>query len=411
MKRYLFLAVLVLALVLAGLPALAADSGPAPGDSAVYFKGEPPFADQETIANQLAVAVLVKLGVIDGYPQADGTYQFDPDRVVTRAEMAKIISVIASGGQDVAAYQNIVAAEFADVPADYWARPYVAYCAAANIITGRGDGKFYPEAPVTNPEVLKMLLVALGYSPAAYGLVGNGWQDHTQALAKESGLIFPGGKADNSGRGCDRDNMALLVYQALFTKTAGGNQPWLAARLGAERLSEINVYISQLITEPEPEKVVQMKDLPTHIELTAFIDASSVHSTKGGYSCDVYDKDGNKLQRFIFEKAPEKSQVVVYKILSDGSISLFGKDKAKDYQPCPEPYQVTDASQGPERYTVQESGSSVTETLIVRAEAPIYQVADGELEELDELEEDDLFYIMRTDGGKLLAIFVVGKIK
>jgi|GEM_PF-5572564 len=404
MKKCLFLLALVMFLLPAALPAVAADRPFADGDSAVYFSGEPRFLDQDQIDHQLAIAVLAELGVIDGYRQAGGGYIYDPDRVVTRAEMAKIISVIATGGQDVAADQHI-AAGFKDVPETYWGRPYVAYCAARGIISGRGDGYFYPEDPVKGTEALKMLLVLLGCEPETSGLLTGEWERNTLDLARAFGLLTQDGGVDTAA-GCDRDTMGLLAYRALFANKAGGTQNLLAACFGQQILTEIDAYIAELLTPPKQSGVVHLSDLPLRTELIAFIDASTAYRTEGGYSCDAYDQDGNKLLRFIFEQEPDHTQVAVYKILGSGKISFFDADEAEDYLPCPAHYTVELAAAAPSRYTVRDSGTGVSTTLIVKDGVPVYDVRDSGIEEIDEMEAGDQFYLMRSDSGRVLAIFV-----
>ena len=55
------------------------------------------FTDKDEIVNQEAVNTLVSLGVLNG--KEDGSY-FAPADIVTRAEMAKIITVCLNGGND-----------------------------------------------------------------------------------------------------------------------------------------------------------------------------------------------------------------------------------------------------------------------------------------------------------------------
>ena len=63
------------------------------GASAVSYND---FTDRDEIVNKDAVSMLTTLGVIDG--KTDGS--FDPEGTVTRAEMAKMISVVLNQGVD-----------------------------------------------------------------------------------------------------------------------------------------------------------------------------------------------------------------------------------------------------------------------------------------------------------------------
>ncbi|MBP3313239.1 MAG: S-layer homology domain-containing protein, partial [Oscillospiraceae bacterium] len=50
---------------------------------------------------------------------------------------------------------------FGDIPADYWAKPYIAYAYHEGLTAGTGDGKFSPNAPITAQQYLTFLLRAL----------------------------------------------------------------------------------------------------------------------------------------------------------------------------------------------------------------------------------------------------------
>lgn len=137
------------------------------------------FTDEADIARKEAVDVMAAIGVINGY--TDGT--FKPKGEVTRAEMAKMITVLLNKGEDVGElYKGAVT--FAD-SASHWAAGYIAYCAQEKIINGRNNSTFDPNANVTGTEAAKMLLCALGYDPAVEGLTGASWASNTLSLAKK----------------------------------------------------------------------------------------------------------------------------------------------------------------------------------------------------------------------------------
>ena len=127
------------------------------------------FTDKSEIVNTEAVATLVALNVING--KEDGSY-FDPTGMVTRAEMAKMITVALHGGKDpVLGVKD--KASFTDIKGT-WAESYIEYCTsdAVGVISGRGDGTFDPTATVTAAEAAKMLLVAMGYKADVFKLTG-----------------------------------------------------------------------------------------------------------------------------------------------------------------------------------------------------------------------------------------------
>ena len=115
------------------------------------------FTDQADIKATDAVNMLSSLGVITGY--TDGSYQ--PNKVVTRAEMAKMIFVVRNNKIDDSAYQSNYS-KLTDI-SNHWAKGYIKFCESQGIIAGKGNNKFDPDSPVTGVEAAKMLLVVSGY--------------------------------------------------------------------------------------------------------------------------------------------------------------------------------------------------------------------------------------------------------
>ena len=168
------------------------------------------FTDKDEIVNTEAVNTMVSLGVING--KEDGSY-FDPAGIVTRAEMAKLIAVALNGGKDPLLGTGAVTTQFSDVASNYWAAPYIAYCANLGIINGKGNGTFGPEEPVTGTAAAKMMLTALGYRSDIEGLTGTGWDLNTDTLANKVGLYD--GMSIVPSNGLSRDNTAQLIYNGV----------------------------------------------------------------------------------------------------------------------------------------------------------------------------------------------------
>ncbi len=130
------------------------------------------FSDSEEIVNQEAVNGCVALNIING--RDDGSY--DPDGLVTRAEMAKMIATAMNGGV-APEYGTKTTPSFTDIKG-CWAEQYIEYCNNMKIISGRGDGTFDPYGNVTGVEAAKMVLTALGYDAEAFRLVGADWDNN-----------------------------------------------------------------------------------------------------------------------------------------------------------------------------------------------------------------------------------------
>ncbi len=103
-----------------------------------------------------AIDTLTSYGIIHGYE--DNTYR--PDLPVRRDEMAKLVYVTATTSVD--AGEGVVT--FPDVSKNSWAKGYISWCAAKNIVGGYEDGTFRPEGNITYDEALKMVCAILGYT-------------------------------------------------------------------------------------------------------------------------------------------------------------------------------------------------------------------------------------------------------
>ena len=168
-------------------------------------KGLDDFSDNAEIVNKDAVAVTSAIGLFDGYE--DGS--FGPKNVVTRAEMAVIISTMLYGA-GVNVNQFAETNVFTDVPA--WAQGYVNLCSSLGIVAGVGDGKFDPNATVTTAQAVLMLYRALGYFQNAADF-GDNWM--LAATAKGTALGLYGDLKLTAEVGLTRDNVAELVFNAL----------------------------------------------------------------------------------------------------------------------------------------------------------------------------------------------------
>ena len=168
-------------------------------------KGLDDFSDNAEIVNKDAVAVTSAIGLFDGYE--DGS--FGPENVVTRAEMAVIITTMLYGaGFNVTQFAET--SVFTDVPA--WAEGYVNLCSSLGIVAGVGDGKFDPNATVTTAQAVLMLCRALGYFQSAADF-GSDWM--LAATAKGTQLGLYGDLKLTANEGLTRDNVAELVFNAL----------------------------------------------------------------------------------------------------------------------------------------------------------------------------------------------------
>ena len=100
-----------------------------------------------------AVSAMTKAGIVDGYP--DGTFR--PDAPITRAEMAKIISLFAKLDKSESRFSDI---------AGHWAEAYIRLAAGNGWITGYPDGTFGPQRNITRAETATMINRVLDRVPS-----------------------------------------------------------------------------------------------------------------------------------------------------------------------------------------------------------------------------------------------------
>ena len=174
------------------------------------FAGAASFTDEADINadNREAVELLTALNIIQGYE--DGS--FDPDGVVTRAEMAKMIYTIRNGGNDDASAYETVTTSFTDI-SGHWAEGYIKYLQNTGIVAGKSATRFDPDSQVTTGEAMKMALVLAGYDAEHAGLTGTAWLNNTVARATTVGMTKDV-KSSIAG-GCTRQDAAQILSNTL----------------------------------------------------------------------------------------------------------------------------------------------------------------------------------------------------
>ena len=167
------------------------------------------FTDQSSIkVDSKVIDTLTEKNVIKGFE--DGSFQ--PDKLVTRAQMAKMMFVLRTGSDDASYYAKDMTDTFADT-AGTWSNGYVKYCQAYGIVSGKSSTVFAPNASVTTAEAAKMLLVYSGVDAAQSGLSGAQWKANTMKLADQDGLL-KGVEADIDAP-LPRQYAAQMIYNEL----------------------------------------------------------------------------------------------------------------------------------------------------------------------------------------------------
>ena len=158
------------------------------------------FTDQSSIkVDSKVIDTLTEKNVIKGFE--DGSFQ--PDKAVTRAQMAKMMFVLRTGSDDASYYAKDMTDTFADT-AGTWSNGYVKYCQAYGIVSGKS---------VTTAEAAKMLLVYSGHDVQKDGLTGAQWKENTLKLADAEGLLTcVTTKPDDA---LPRQYAAQMIYNAI----------------------------------------------------------------------------------------------------------------------------------------------------------------------------------------------------
>lgn len=94
----------------------------------------------------------------------DGNMRLE-DRI-TRAEATKMACVLL-GIQTETFANSIEPSKFTDVPDSHWAKNYINVMKDCTVVEGDGKGNFHPEEDITNEEIIKILVNAIGYSSMA----------------------------------------------------------------------------------------------------------------------------------------------------------------------------------------------------------------------------------------------------
>lgn len=178
--------VALLAMVLLTCPGLAASAFPDVNGNAEYAE---------------AVEYVNEAGIMVG----DNQGNFNPNKAVTRAEMATIICRMVSETENL---QNSTV--FTDVPVGHWANAYVGKAAELGVVNGYGNGKFGPSDPVTYEQAVKMVISILGGERLAQQ--AGGYPNGYLQVAEEHGLLT--GVTAKRGDSLTRGNIAFLLYNS-----------------------------------------------------------------------------------------------------------------------------------------------------------------------------------------------------
>ena len=190
-QRFYSLTALVLALLLLVCPARASSAGTVFPD----VDSDEDYADAMTLVNELGIMV----GDDKGY--------FNPEKGVTRAEMATIILRFMYEDQNL----ETGSSKFDDVPESHWANKYINKATSLGIIKGYGNGTFGPSDTVSYEQAITMILRALDLENDA--LEAGGYPDGYIRVACDYG--YTNGLAVEKGDPMARWQIAVMLSNVL----------------------------------------------------------------------------------------------------------------------------------------------------------------------------------------------------
>jgi spore germination protein len=194
----------------------------------------PDYADLAGHWARESVLALAQSRVIAG----TGEGKFEPDRLVTRAEFAALLSRLYIGGSPIPSSQT---SRFRDVPAKSWYLGSAELLAGLNVLDGYPDGTFRPQAAITREEMAAMInrlmhrpvsLAELSVSRQTallqpfFDADSLTWSRQAVAEAIDRGIV--------KGRSADRFAPGSFTTRAEAAVMLERLQTWLAAQPGYE---------------------------------------------------------------------------------------------------------------------------------------------------------------------------------
>lgn len=98
-----------------------------------------------------SIQTLVEADIVSGYPNDE----FRPEQPITRAEFAAMVSAA------FVEQPSAIAADYTDVPADFWGRDAIASATRGGFMNGYPDNSFRPQQPITRAEAAIALVQGL----------------------------------------------------------------------------------------------------------------------------------------------------------------------------------------------------------------------------------------------------------
>lgn len=156
-----------------------------------------------SVLSEAQIKDLYDLGIMTG----DENGELRLDDAITRAEAAKMICVTGN----IKPFFNVTENTFTDVPDSHWAHGYIYALKEKEIVQGDEKGNFNPQCNITYEEIVKMIVVLLGYREMAEQLGGYpaGYNGTASGIGITTNLnLIPKTNAT-------RKNVAIMLHNSL----------------------------------------------------------------------------------------------------------------------------------------------------------------------------------------------------
>lgn len=348
-------------------------------------------------SEQKVTTLLSVLNIMKG----DENGNLNLDKKVSRAEFTKMCVASSSHKNSVATGLKI--SSYKDVPATYWAAPYIKVGVDNGLCKGYTDSTFRPNNTVKYEEAVTMLLRILGYTDDDFG---NSWPYGQVGLAENLGI------SDNAdvqvGEELTRQKVAILVYNTLNTKMKNSSQK-LISIFDIEKIEDV-VLIS--VNDTWEKEIYTSKG--------SFKADEYINSDLIGKRGDLYLENGDTIAAFIpDDNKNDTEKHIVYSMLDNNIITynngvmntltipvntvVYEKDIKSTYAAKVSEIEMGDIlhvkrqkNNDPD-YIIYENGNiegpfTVTSEYDFQKYASAKVLQNGEISTIDKLKKNDIIY-------------------
>lgn len=280
------------------------------------------FTDITDPAVGEAVEVLRTMGLIDGI----GNGRYLPNGHLTRAQFCKLSITVMGEENLVSDYTSRTI--FTDVASTHWARGYINLAASElkgvrdRLITGKGDGTFAPDDPISYAEAVTLLLRVLGYTREA----NSSWPRGAMTAAEKLGLTKDMPALD-ARAAISRGAGAILFRNLLTVCPSGSASPYVSA-LGKVEEDVILLSCNTTTADGRTGAVLLFSGKTGASKDGAVLAAVRTPPDffQGLRGTAVFDKDDGRFLTFLPDRSASSRTLVTAKAATGSTCVITGVD-------------------------------------------------------------------------------------